>query len=443
MVELNKSFSINDVVIDRNVEDKDFAVMEIYALGSGNNSHFNPISKEVLSAKENIDSFKGKFIIGKYDKLTKDVRSHEIQEDIYGYVSVIDEPQIKSKVVDGEEKDFVVVKAYISKIYAKEIVDMFKLDNKRSVSCEFTCSLQYEEDAYGRPIIDGQPMDVDNPILAYSISGITLLSKKVKPSVKGADAIMKRFSEDTNKLENKSKGDNMEDIKELSEQPKDEDIVMAEENEDTKEFPKDKEDDEKEMSCEGTEEMAEEKQEDDEPAEDNTEEMSCEGTEEMACGETEEMSEQENTEEMAEEEPQEEENEKTFCEQAIEFADEDHKEFVEKLFSSELKDMVEQIIQLKTFMDATIKTNTEKRFSEIMVEPKLCLSEKAYNVLFEEGAILSLDELDAFEQKVKAFCEDVPRKQNESDDELLKFACDDTQKQHMNNSDVWSRIENN
>lgn len=434
MVELNKTFSINDVILDRNAEDKDFAIMELWALGAGNNFYRNPISKEVLSAKENIETFKGKFIVGKYDKFTQDVKSHEIEESVFGYVSVLDEPQIKQKIVDGEEKDFVVVKAYISKIYAKEIVDMFRLDNKRSVSCEFTCNLQYDEDSYGRPIIDGIARDEDNPILAYSISGITLLSKKVKPAVKGADAVMKRFSEDSNKLETKSKGDNMEDIKELSEQPKDEDIVMAEETEDTKEFPKDKED-EKEMSCgDGdTEEMAEEQ-----PAEDNTEEMSCgdskemEEVEEMACGgeENKEMS----------EEPQE---EKSFSEQAKEFADEDHKEFVEKLFSMELKDMVEQIVELKTFMDSTIKANTEKRFSEIMVEPKLCLGEKAYNVLFEEGAKLTLNELDAFEQKVKAFCEDVPKKNTESDDELLKFACDDTQKHNVENSDVWSRIENN
>lgn len=452
MTELTKKFSINDVVIDRNSEDKDFAIAEIWGLSEGNNSHRNPISRQVL--EDYAYTFKGKFIIGKYDILNKDTKGHELKEDIYGYVSVTDEPQFKTKLVDGEEREFVVLKAYLSKIYAKQIVDMFKIDNKRSVSCEFTCALEYEEDEYGRPLDEyGNPMDIDNPILAYSISGITILGKKINPSVKEADIVMKRFSEDSNKLETKSKGDNMEEVKELSEQPKDEqDIVMAEESEDTKEFPKDKEDDTEEMSeVETTEEIAEEPSEDE--TEDTTEEMSdedskeveteemqCDETEEMECGDSKDMS-CETTEEMSEEEPQQEE--KLLSEQAVEFAEEDYKEFVGKLFSSELKDFVEEVVEMKKFMDETIKTNTEKRFAEIMVEPKLCLGEKAYTVLFEEGSKLTLGELDAFETKVKAFCEDAPRKQEVKEDELLKFASDDVTVDKQQNLDVWSRIANN
>lgn len=500
MVELNKTFSINDVAIDRNVEDKDFAIVEIWALSEGNNTHHNPFSREVL--ERDAHTFKGKFIIGRYDKWIEDVKAHEVQEDIYGYVSVTDEPQFKTKIVEGIEKEFVVVKAYISKIYAKEIVDMFKIDNYRSVSCEFSCALQYNEDEYGRPIIDGVPRDEDNPVLGYSISGITILGRKINPSVKGADIVMKRFSEDTNKLnETKSKGEIMEENKNLSEQPKDEDIVMVEPNQQEIDDTENAKGDSKVDEVEG--EPKEEKVELAETKEDETQEK------EMSCGDSKEMEEQ--SEETKEEQPKEmSESEKKFAidldglwckiydileskypneeteypesiyriygiyeedgqkfvvlkkraddttykaniviedekiilsdelveikietrfvpiEQVREFADEEHKEFVEKLFSCELKDMVEQVIELKKFMEATVKANTEKRFAEIMVEPKLCLGEKAYNVLFKEGSNLSLEELDSFEAKVKAFCEDAPKKQENTNDELLRFSCDDT-----------------
>lgn len=95
-------------------------------------------------------------------------------------------------------------------------------------------------------------------------------------------------------------------------------------------------------------------------------------------------------------------------------------------------------------MDERVKADTEKRFSEIMVEPKLCLGEKAYNVLFEEGSKLTLSELDSFEAKVKAFCEDIPKKQQEKEetDEMLKFSCGDTSNNTQEQLDVWSRIAN-
>lgn len=431
MIETNKKFSINDVVIDRNVEDKDFAIAEIWALSEGNNSHHNPFSREVL--ERDAHTFKGKFIIGKYNKFISDTEGHEIQEDIYGYVSVTDEPQFKLKVVDGVEKEFVVVKAILSKIYAKEIVDMFNIDNKRSVSCEFSCALMYDEDEYGRAIDeDGVVLNSDNPILGYSISGITILGKRINPSVKGADMVMKKFSEDTNKLKLetiKSKEDNMEENKEFSEkvdESKDEDIVMEEPTqigeEETKAVKGDTEVDEIEGEVEDKEvELSEEEStEDKEMACGESKEMGCgkDDNKEMSCVEEKEMSEQPTEETVVEE--------KSFSEQAKEFAEEEYKDFVEKLFSYEMKDFVEQVVELKKFMDNRIKSDTEKRFSEIMVEPKLCLGEKAYNVLFEEGKTLGIEELDAFEAKVKAFCEDAPKKQEQPEEEFLKFSCGDT-----------------
>jgi len=434
MFELSKTFSVTDIAIDRNEEDKDFAIAEIWALSTGGNSHKNPFSKEIL--ERDAYTFKGKFIIGKYDRWTQDTEGHEIQEDIYGYVSVLDEPQFKTKIVDGIEKEFVVVKAYISKIYAKEIVDMFKIDNYRSVSCEFSCALEYPEDEYGRPIIDGVAVEADNPVLGYSISGITILSKKLKPSVKGADIVMKRFSEDSDKLKNTSKEETMEEMNKFSEEPtKEEDIVMEQVGEEDVDAVKGNteidsvEGEEKKMAEETPKSEEEPKTEKGEKAEEEKE-MACgEGKKEMGCG-------GEDEKKMSEDETP---VEKTFAEQVIECVEDNYKEFVEKLFA-DAKECAEQIVGLKKYMDERIKFDTDKRFSEIMVEPKLRLGEKAYNVLFEEGKNLSLNELDAFEVKVKAFCEDAPKKQEEND-EMLKFSCGNTETQVNTDLSVEQLIE--
>ena len=59
-----KNFSINNVQMYKaQNEDLDFSIVEIWALAVGNNSHKNPISKEVLERDAN--TFKGKFIIEK------------------------------------------------------------------------------------------------------------------------------------------------------------------------------------------------------------------------------------------------------------------------------------------------------------------------------------------------------------------------------------------
>ena len=56
-----KTFSIDDVRLYREQnEDPDFAMVEIYALAEGLNSHRNPFSREVL--ERDADTFKGKFI---------------------------------------------------------------------------------------------------------------------------------------------------------------------------------------------------------------------------------------------------------------------------------------------------------------------------------------------------------------------------------------------
>lgn len=190
-----KTFSIDDVRLYREQnEDPDFAMVEIYALAEGLNSHRNPFSREVL--ERDADTFKGKFIIAKYNKFEKDTEAHSLNQSILGYVPPNEEIEFKTKEVDGIEKEFVVVKGLLSKIYAKEVVDLFRTNNGRTVSCEFSCATQYEENEYGKAIDEnGLELDVDNPILSYHIHGITILGLKYNPSVAGTEIKVKQFAE--------------------------------------------------------------------------------------------------------------------------------------------------------------------------------------------------------------------------------------------------------
>lgn len=197
MQEYIKKFSVDDVQMYREQnEDPDFAVVEIYALAEGNNSHKNPFSREVL--ERDADTFKGKFIIGKYDKFTKDTEAHEIEQSVLGYVPPNEEVEFRMKEVDGVEKEFVVVKGLLSKIYAKDVVDMFRSKNERTVSCEFSCSTEYDENEYGKAVDEfGVELNIDNPVLSYHIHGITVLGLVYTPSVRGTEIKVKQFAEES------------------------------------------------------------------------------------------------------------------------------------------------------------------------------------------------------------------------------------------------------
>lgn len=418
MKENVKQFSIDDIQEVATDESVEFAIARIAALSTRPNSHKVNITEEILR-RDGI-SVRGKWIIAEYDKWKGDVTTHTHNTNIVGIV-----PQDAKIDFVTTDDGYVVmyVDAIISKLYATDFYRMFRDGvNRRAVSVEMATSNDYE-------LPDGST-DIDG----LNIYSICVLGQKINGSCPDANMKITKFSEKEanefynkafalnkikdmandliqfadnqlklKELENTSKGEYMEENKDFSEQPKEEDIVMEEEKQE-------------ESKTNDTKEM----EEDSKDSEENIEKK------ELGCGEK-----------KMEEQPK----EKTFAEQCIECADEDNKEFISKLFSCEVKDIVSKIVELKKFNEQTIKEKTEKRFSEIMVEPKLCLGEKAYNVLFEEGKTLTFEELDNFETKVKAFCEDAPKKQEKNEDELLKFASSDTNdKQEY--SDVWSRIAN-
>jgi len=553
MKEYMKKFSVEDVQLYREQnEDPDFAYVELWALAEGNNSHRNPFSKEVL--ERDAHTFKGKFIVAKYDKFQNDTEGHELDEIIIGYVPPNEELEFKNKEVDGVEKEFVVAKGVLSKIYAKEVVDLFRTNNGRTVSCEFSCATQYEENEYGRAIDDnGLEMDVDNPVLSYHIHGITVLGLKYNPSVAGTEIKVKQFAEKCEQQSLKQFAEERKEKLKLVSHPIDkskESVDMGDWNGDKAKndllkeknfktlaksvcllledgweerkkgalkYPvmnlKDgkwvynaeglssaraygeqhdpsvadkaisiqkrlglynKED--REDNMEEEKKLSESESKDiekdvvmEEPKEEETKEMAQEDNKEeqpkeMGCdGEMKEMSDDDSKDDDKDDEQEDKEDdddkEKKFSLDAyvdqvamlamLENETEENKKLADEVMKQmSANEIVEKFVQmakenaeLKIEKEKSDKEKRDKKFSAIMASVKEDLDAKLFSELSEEGKDLTLEQLGAFENKVKAFAyEATKNNQRKEDDGIMRFAGVDNSQNNQDSQDVFDRL---
>lgn len=554
MKEYMKKFSIEDVQLYREQdEDPDFAYVELWALAEGNNSHRNPFSKEVL--ERDADTFKGKFIVAKYDKFKGDVEGHELDESIIGYVPPNEEVEFKNKEVDGVEKEFAVVKGLLSKVYAKEVVDLFRTNNSRTVSCEFSCATQYEENEYGRAIDEnGLELDVDNPVLGYHIFGITVLGLSLKPSVAGTEIKVKQFAEKCEQQSLKQFAEERKEKLKLVSHPMDKskgavdmgdwngdkakNDLLKEKNfktlaksvclllEDGWEEKKkgalkypvmnlkdgkwvynaeglssaraygeqrdpsvadkaisiqkrlglyNKED--KEDNMEEEKKLSESESKDtekdivmEEPKEEETKEMAQEDNKEeqpkeMGCGdETKEMSDDDSKDDDKDDEQEDKEDDddnqkKKFSLDAyvdqvamlamLENETEENKKLADEVMKQmSANEIVEKFVQmakenaeLKIEKEKSDKEKRDKKFSAIMASVKEDLDAKLFSELSEEGKDLTLEQLGAFENKVKAFAyEATKNNQRKEDDGIMRFAGVDNSLNNQDGQDVFDRL---
>ena len=554
MQEYMKKFSVEDVQLYREQdEDPDFAYVELWALAEGNNSHRNSFSKEVL--ERDADTFKGKLIVAKYNKFEKDTEAHSLNQSILGYVPPNEEIEFKTKEVDGIEKEFVVVKGLLSKIYAKEVVDLFRTNNGRTVSCEFSCATQYEENEYGKAIDEnGLELDVDNPILSYHIHGITILGLKYNPSVAGTEIKVKQFAEKCEQQSLKQFAEERKEKLKLVSHPMDKskgavdmgdwngdkakNDLLKEKNfktlaksvclllEDGWEEKKkgalkypvmnlkdgkwvynaeglssaraygeqhdpsvadkaisiqkrlglyNKED--KEDNMEEEKKLSESESKDtekdivmEEPKEEETKEMAQEDNKEeqpkeMGCdGEMKEMSDDDSKDDDKDDEQEDKEDdddnqEKKFSLDAyvdqvamlamLENETEDNKKLADEVMKQmSANEIVEKFIQmakenaeLKIEKEKSDKEKRDKKFSAIMASVKEDLGAKLFSELSEEGKDLTLEQLGAFENKVKAFAyEATKNNQRKEDDGIMRFAGVDNSQNNQDSQDVFDRL---
>lgn len=553
MQEYMKKFSVEDVQLYREQDkDPDFAYVELWALAEGNNSHRNPFSKEVL--ERDADTFKGKFIVAKYDKFKGDVEGHELDESIIGYVPPNEEVEFKNKEVDGVEKEFAVVKGLLSKVYAKEVVDLFRTNNSRTVSCEFSCATQYEENEYGRAIDEnGLELDVDNPVLGYHIHGITVLGLRLSPSVKGTEIKVKQFAEKCEQQSLKQFAEERKEKLKLVSHPMDKskgavdmgdwngdkakNDLLKEKNfktlaksvclllEDGWEEKKkgalkypvmnlkdgkwvynaeglssaraygeqhdssvadkaisiqkrlglyNKED--REDNMEEEKKLSESESKDtekdivmEEPKEEETKEMAQEDNKEeqpkeMGCdGEMKEMSDDDSKDDDKDDEQEDKEDdddkEKKFSLDAyvdqvamlamLENETEENKKLADEVMKQmSANEIVEKFVQmakenaeLRADKEKNEREKADKKFSAIMASVKEDLGAKLFSELSEEGKDLTLEQLGAFENKVKAFAyEATKNKTRKEDDGIMRFAGVDNSQNNQDSQDVFDRL---
>lgn len=468
-----KQLSIQAISEVATENSKEFAIARIAVLSTRPNSHRIIITDEIL--RRDGLSVLGKWVVCSFNGF--DATTHKPDEVIVGIVP----KDAKYEFVETDDGYTVLyVDAIISKLYAKKVYEMFKVDNFRNCSVEMMTADDFE-------LPNGE-----TEISGLEIVGITILGKTVNGSCPDANMSItqfsevdaenyyKQFSQNENPLElarrlvdllnekEFSQDENLLDITNATEEAymeeknielfesaeeKEEDVVMSEEKaEDEKELAENNsQDEEKEDEAKDEKEMAEDSEE--KPQEDEEKEMSCgcESKEEMSCGE--EMS-CDADKEMSQEEEKEDEKKEFSLKENIDIAmfeneSEEVKNFIAEFVELGATEIVEQAIRLfseNAELNAEkAKADEEKRdkkFASIMASVKEDLDEKTFSELSEEGKEISLNELGAFENKVKAFAYEYSKnnKKPESEESDIMVFAGNENTNSTEKLDVFERI---
>lgn len=410
----NKKFSISDIELTMNEESIEFSYADIWFLAEGNNSHRNPISREVL--KECANSILGKFLVYKIDAMGRDFQGHEVKEYIAGYFDPRKEVRFEMK--DG--KLFAVAEATISKIYTKEVVDLFRQDNQRAVSVEML-TIDGEKDTYG-----------DTPILEFCITGVTILGKTIRPSCQNAEMKIKQFAEN---IESPLK--QFAKMRKEGSEKMEEPIIVEE----TKVFEEQQEEqvqEEKELAAEET-------------VEEEKETVECEEKAEEEVAET-EMETKECEEEPQEEKEEDEEEQKEFSLdvnidqaaylQMLENETDEYKGLIAELWecknynlvmtkalecNKELAQCKAELAELKKYKETQDTKAKETAVEKELSEVKEDLSDDQIKQFQEEAKEYTIDNLSVWTNKLKAFAYEASKtnkKAQKKKDGITKIASD-------------------
>jgi len=411
MKELIK-LSLSDIdVIREETEDDgnvDFALARLKFMGTSvdntENSQGYLLDEKVL--KEYASTALGKLITGKVNPYSKDLMSHMEDNDIFGYIP----PNSEITFVQEGSRWFAICEAVISKIYCKDVIDAFRLDNDRCVSIEAS--------------VETSP---NNPKLieSFMIHSITILSKVIRGAVKGAtmeivkfssekaeeyynhkeENPLKKFADERKKIMGDNKKQHTPNVEEESKMG-----LYKDNNKEEKMANKDvKTSDEVEAK------LAENKEDDiimgsDENTE--TAEMGCEEDAKMADTEPEKQLDTVNEDPQDNKNHNEEAKAQWSMEQVeLLLADSTVKDEVIALFSGDpIESLVSNLVafaeekeQLKKDKQKNDKEKADVKFSQIMAMAKLKLDNEKYDEIYKKGKELKLSELDSFEKDVKAF----------------------------------------
>lgn len=179
-METKVKFAVDEIQIVKSEEysQDEFAIARIGFLGSNPNSHELKISNDVLMAYA--PTVLGKFLVAEINEYTGDATTHTSGEIIHGYFPKEQNVQF-SETADGYIRAY--ADAVVSKVYAKDLCDIFESGNRRNVSVEM-----WIETENGNPTND--------VVNSFNIVGVTVLGFGVRPSSPGSDMGFVRFSEE-------------------------------------------------------------------------------------------------------------------------------------------------------------------------------------------------------------------------------------------------------
>ena len=533
-------FSINNIHEVTTENSAEFCYARICVLSTRPNSHQVLITDEIL--RRDGLSVRGKWIVCDYNGF--DATTHTDKEKIVGIVP----HNAEVEFIEEDGYTSMYVDAIISKIYAKEIYDMFKADNFRNVSVEMMTN---DEEA----LENG-----DIPIKGLEIVGITILGKYINGSCPNANMSIIKFSAD--EAEQYYNNKSQQSLKQFAEERKEklklishsidkskESVDMGDWNGDKAKndllkeknfktlaksvcllledgweerkkgalkypvmnlkdgkwvynaeglssaraygeqhdpsvaekaisiqkrlglYKDDKEDtmeDEKKLSEAESKETEKDIVMEEQPTveekemaqEDNKEEQ----PKEMGCdGEMKEMSDDDSKDDDKDDEQEDKEDdddkEKKFSLDAyvdqvamlamLENETEENKKLADEVMKQmSANEIVEKFVQmakenaeLKIEKEKSDKEKRDKKFSAIMASVKEDLDAKLFSELSEEGKDLTLEQLGAFENKVKAFAyEATKNNQRKEDDGIMRFAGVDNSLNNQDSQDVFDRL---
>lgn len=459
--ELIKKLSTDDIQEVATENSVEFAIARIAVLSTRPNSHKMKITEEVL--RRDSATMLGKWVVTEYSKWQRDFTTHTTNQRVIGVIPKDQEIEF-IRTDDGYLVAY--VQAVISKIYATDEYKVFTKDNLRSVSIEMGVQEHEIEDDYDETEVD-----------AFNCYGVTVLGEKIKPSCTDANIVITQFSSEeatefytkekalklsdelrkfANSLQSLESKDNndertnpMEDnvlqTEQFAEQDdKDKkDVVMSEGSEEPKEEPKSEES--KEMAEPKEEEpKSEDDKKDEEPKEDKKE-MSCGGEKEkMSCGEDKKFS----LEQFASKEVVETLSDDMADLIKMESADDVIKKFAEiveqnKELSEKVEKLSAQNDELVEFQTKTFEAERDARVNDILAEVKGDLEVEKFAELEEEAKSVSLDSVDAFANKVKAFAYEASKNkviEPKNEQGIMLMASPDAVSKVEKDSDVFSRL---
>lgn len=406
-----KNFTIDNIQKVSTKESDEFFYAKICALSTRPNSHKVLITKDIL--KRDGETIRGKWIVA--NPKNGEFMSHDEDEKIVGIIPM--DANIEY-IEDSEGYTSMYVDAVLSKLYGKEIYDMFQKENQRNVSVEMTTE-DLDEDSFG-----------NIPITGLRICGVTILGKFINGSCPNANMKIVQFSED--RAEEFYKSISNSKMQSFANERKK--LFKKEENKEEKMAEKEKKvtaEEEKEMSkVEETEnkekEMAEQKEEKkEEPS--NSEEDTKKKMSDDEDNDEEDEDIKEKEKKMSTDS-----NVDTMASLAfLENETEQYKEMINKMYSQDKEIIMQEYLkmakerdELKTYQENRMKEDKEFAVNKIMADVKEDLDEKEFEDLKKEGMACKYEDVKGFENKVKAFAYEKSKtnpKKKESNDDIVKF----------------------